>query len=107
MPKPPRKPPVHVGSKLDDGPSPYWSLPQTAAAIHVSTKTLQRFIRAGLFVPHARLGRAFVFRKEKIDAWLSERESATGIVPHVRTRRASTTPKRKVSARKAKGRAKA
>ncbi len=93
--KPSRKPPTHLASRIDDGqPSPYLSLHQCAAQIHVSVKTLLRLINAGRFAPFTRIGRLYLFRREVLDRWLAAQESATGIAPHVRTRRVSGPRKR-------------
>ena len=97
---PARKPPIHVGSLAADQPSSYLSLRQTATALHVSTKSLLRLIRAGLFAPHARLGRAFVFRREAIDRWIAERESMSGVAPRTRTRTRTPTRKRRAKVRR-------
>ena len=90
-----RRPPIHFGSRIDNGqPSPFLSLHEVAAQLRLSVKTILRKMRDGTFVPHIRLGRAILFRRETLNRWMAERETMTGVVPHVRTRRVIAQRKR-------------
>ncbi len=77
-----------VGSRLGQPSGPCLSLPELAAELRISTKTALRLIHVGQFPPFAKVGRAFVFRRTAVEDWLRSRESATGITPRKRKRRA-------------------
>ena len=64
------------------------SLHEVARQLRMSVKTASRRIAAGDFPPHIKLGRLVLFRRQAVTEWLRSRESATGIVPRKRTRRA-------------------
>ena len=52
-----------------------WNLSETAEELGVSTKTIHKWLKAGIFPRPLRVGKVWRWKPEEIEAWMRERQN--------------------------------